>query len=64
MAHLDLMGQLQIAGLTFNGASDKWVVIRITKDGDISFDDALPIWDSAILTVPKNYMRFTAKKPL
>ena len=36
------MGQLQIAGLTFNGASDDWVVIRITKDGDISFDDASP----------------------
>ena len=36
------MGQLQIAGITFNGASDAWVVIRITKDGDISFDDASP----------------------
>ena len=36
------MGQLQIAGMTFNGASDKWVVIRIAKGGEISFDDATP----------------------
>ena len=36
------MGQLQIAGITLHGASDEWVVIRITKDGAISFDDASP----------------------
>ena len=36
------MGQLQIAGMTLHGASDDWVVIRITKDGAISFDDASP----------------------
>ena len=36
------MGQLQIAGITMHGASDEWVVIRITKDGAISFDDASP----------------------
>ena len=36
------MGQLQIAGVTLHGASDEWVVIRITKDGAISFDDASP----------------------
>lgn len=36
------MGQLQIAGITLNGASDDWVVIRMTKDGTISFDPAAP----------------------
>ena len=36
------MGQLQIAGITLHGASDEWVVIRITKDGAISYDDASP----------------------
>ena len=34
------LGQSQIAGLTLYGASADWVVIRITKDGEISFDDA------------------------
>jgi len=36
------MGQLEISGLTLNGASDDWVVIRIPKDGDITFEDATP----------------------
>lgn len=36
------MGQLELSGLTLNGASDDWVVIRIPKDGDITFDDATP----------------------
>jgi aldehyde:ferredoxin oxidoreductase len=36
------LGQLEISGLTLYGASDEWVVIRITKDGTISFDDASP----------------------
>ncbi len=36
------MGQLQIAGITLTGASDEWVIIRIAKDGEISFDDAGP----------------------
>ncbi|MGB1254927.1 MAG: aldehyde ferredoxin oxidoreductase C-terminal domain-containing protein [Thiolinea sp.] len=36
------MGQLQIATMTLHGAADDWVVIRITKDGDISFEDASP----------------------
>lgn len=31
------MGQLQISGLTLHGASDRWVVIRITKDGVVRF---------------------------
>ncbi len=36
------LGQLEISGLTLYGASDDWVVIRITKDGDITFEDATP----------------------
>jgi len=36
------LGQLEIAGLTLNGASEDWVVIRITKDGEIAFEDASP----------------------
>jgi aldehyde:ferredoxin oxidoreductase len=36
------LGQLEMSGLTLNGASDDWVVIRITKDGEIGFDDAGP----------------------
>ena len=35
-------GQLELSGLTLNGASDEWVVIRITKDGNITFEDASP----------------------
>jgi aldehyde:ferredoxin oxidoreductase len=36
------MGQLEIAGFTLNGASDDWVVIRIPKEGEITFEDATP----------------------
>jgi aldehyde:ferredoxin oxidoreductase len=36
------LGQLKLAGLTLYGASDDWVVIRIPKEGEISFDDASP----------------------
>ena len=36
------LGQLELSGLTLNGASDEWVVIRIPKEGDISFEDASP----------------------
>ena len=36
------LGQLEIAGLTLDGASADWVVIRITKGGGISFDSAAP----------------------
>ncbi|MCP4982181.1 MAG: aldehyde ferredoxin oxidoreductase [Gammaproteobacteria bacterium] len=34
------LGQLHLAGLTLYGASADWVVIRITKDGGVSFDPA------------------------
>lgn len=36
------LGQLEIAGLTLYGASSEWVVIRITKDGAITWDSAEP----------------------
>ena len=36
------MGQLEIGGMTLYGQSDDWVIIRITKEGDITFEDAAP----------------------
>ncbi|HEY9164233.1 MAG TPA: aldehyde ferredoxin oxidoreductase C-terminal domain-containing protein [Magnetovibrio sp.] len=36
------LGQLEIAGFTLNGASDDWVVIRIPKDGPVTFESAAP----------------------
>jgi aldehyde:ferredoxin oxidoreductase len=36
------LGQLEIAGFTLDGASDDWVVIRITKDDGVTFEDAAP----------------------
>ncbi len=36
------LGQLELAGLTLYGASDEWVVIRIPKEGEITFEDATP----------------------
>ena len=36
------MGQMEIATITFNGAFDDWTVIRMTKEGDISYEDASP----------------------
>jgi aldehyde:ferredoxin oxidoreductase len=43
------MGQLEISGFTLNGASDDWVVIRITKDGGISFEDAAPYMGAGVM---------------
>ena len=34
------LGQLEIAGFTLHGAASDWVVMRIPKEGDITFDDA------------------------
>ena len=34
------LGQLELAGLTLYNCSDEWIVIRITKDGQITFDSA------------------------
>jgi aldehyde:ferredoxin oxidoreductase len=36
------LGQIETAGLTLYGASKDWVVIRITKEGAISYDSAAP----------------------
>ncbi len=36
------LGQLELAGLTLYGASDDWVVMRITKDHEITYDSAEP----------------------
>jgi aldehyde:ferredoxin oxidoreductase len=36
------LGQMEIAGLTLNGASDDWVVIRIPLEGPITFETAEP----------------------
>ncbi len=36
------LGQLELAGLTLYGASEDWVVIRIPKKGEITFEDATP----------------------
>ncbi|MFK7995057.1 MAG: aldehyde ferredoxin oxidoreductase C-terminal domain-containing protein [Granulosicoccus sp.] len=34
------LGQLKIAGLNLEGASDDWILIQLTKDGQILFHDA------------------------
>jgi len=34
------LGQLKIAGLTLNGASEDWIMIHFTKEGGIEFHDA------------------------
>lgn len=36
------MGQLELAGFTLSGTAPDWSVLRITKDGKISFDSAQP----------------------
>ncbi len=36
------LGQLELAGLTLHGASEEWVVIRIEKEGAITFETAAP----------------------
>ncbi|MDP6565954.1 MAG: aldehyde ferredoxin oxidoreductase C-terminal domain-containing protein [Alphaproteobacteria bacterium] len=36
------LGQCEMAGLTLKGAASDWVILRITKDGAISYDDATP----------------------
>ena len=34
------MGQLEIAGITLTGASKDWIVIRIPREGEITFEPA------------------------
>ena len=36
------LGQLGIFGFTLHGISDEWVVIRIPKEGEITFESAAP----------------------
>jgi len=36
------LGQLELAGLTLYGASADWTVIRITREGEITFETAEP----------------------
>jgi aldehyde:ferredoxin oxidoreductase len=36
------LGQLEIAGFTLHGASPDWVVIRIKKGGEVSYESAEP----------------------
>jgi aldehyde:ferredoxin oxidoreductase len=36
------LGQLEIAGLTLHGAASDWVVIRITREGAITYESAAP----------------------
>src|SRR3972149_4191864 len=36
------LGQIETAGLTLYGAANDWVVIRITKEGAITYDSAEP----------------------
>lgn len=36
------LGQLGLAGFTLTAASKDWVILRLARDGKISFDDATP----------------------
>lgn len=36
------LGQLELAGFTLNGASEEWVTIYFSKEGDIKFESAEP----------------------
>ena len=37
------MGQLEISDFDLYGACDDWTVLRITKNGEITYDDAAPL---------------------
>jgi len=43
------LGQSELCGLTLENSSDDWVVIRITKEGDVSFDDATPYMGKGVI---------------
>ncbi|NQU71950.1 MAG: aldehyde ferredoxin oxidoreductase [Rhodospirillales bacterium] len=43
------MGQLEISGFTLRGASDEWVVIHITKDGEVNYEDATPYMGTGVM---------------
>jgi aldehyde:ferredoxin oxidoreductase len=56
------LGQLELAGLTLNGQSDDWVVIRIPKDGDITFEDASPYMGKGNIEVAAQLFEKYGKK--
>tara|TARA_R110001599_G_scaffold66694_2_gene188574 strand:+ start:668 stop:2428 length:1761 start_codon:yes stop_codon:yes gene_type:complete len=43
------LGQSELCGLTLENASDEWVVIYITKDGDVTFHDASPYMGKGVI---------------
>ncbi len=43
------LGQSELCGLTLENAADDWVVIYITKDGDVSFHDAAPYMGHGVI---------------
>jgi aldehyde:ferredoxin oxidoreductase len=47
------LGQLEIAGFTLHGAASDWVVMRIPKEGEITFDDATPYLEKGNFEVGK-----------
>ena len=47
------MGQIGLAGMTLNGASDDWVVIRIPLEGEITFEDASPYMSKGVFETAK-----------
>ncbi len=43
------LGQSELCGLTLENASDDWVVIYLTKDGDVTFHDASPYMGKGVI---------------
>jgi aldehyde:ferredoxin oxidoreductase len=59
------LGQLEIAGFTLNGASDEWVVIRIPKDGPVTFEPADDLLGEGVYaTADKLFERYGTKVSL
>ncbi len=59
------LGQMEIAGFTLNGASDDWVVIRIPKDGPVSFEPADDLTGMGVYaTAEKLFERYGPKVSL
>jgi aldehyde:ferredoxin oxidoreductase len=43
------LGQLEISGFTLDGACADWTVIRITKEGEFTFEDATPYMGTGVM---------------
>ena len=56
------MGHLLIAGFTLHGAAADWTVIRITKDGSITFEPGTEYLGQALSKPPACCTRNTARK--